>query len=230
MSERPQALLFDFDGTLVDSAPSVLAALEHALRHCGVTPRVPFTPSLIGPPLRRTLATLAGSEDAGLLDQLAAAFRDEYDSRGYRLTAVYPGVPDLLGALHDAGIALYIVTNKRIKPTRLILEHLDWTRWFGGVYALDALQPAAPHKSALVREVLQRHHLAAEATWMIGDSAEDRQSALANGLRFFAATWGYGSASAGGAPEQGLSEPGALLQAVGARPGDDTPRGMDAQR
>ena len=230
MPNAPQAILFDFDGTLVDSAPSILDALAHALQRSGITPAVPLEPALIGPPLRRTLATLAGSDDATLLEPLAAAFRDEYDTRGYRLTAVYPGVPEMLEALHEADIALHIVTNKRIKPTRLILEHFGWIRWFSGIYALDSLQPAAPHKSALVREVLQRHQLASASTWMIGDSAEDRQSALANGLRFFAATWGYGGAGAGGATEPGLSEPRALLHAIGTRPGDDTPPGMDAQR
>lgn len=211
----PRSILFDFDGTLVDSAPSILAALEHALHRSGVAPAVPLAPALIGPPLRRTLATLAGSEDAALLERLAAAFRDEYDARGYRLTAVYPGVPAMLEALHAHDVALYIVTNKRIKPTRLILDHFGWTRWFRGIHALDSLQPAAPDKLTLVRDVMQRHALEADATWMIGDSAEDRQSALGNGLRFLAATWGYGGASRESAPDEGLAEPYALLRVAG---------------
>lgn len=214
MISTPRAILFDFDGTLVDSAPSILAALEHALRVSDVSPAVPLSPALIGPPLRRTLATLAGSEEAALIDRLATVFREEYDSRGYQLTAIYPGVPAMLESLHEQDIALHIVTNKRIKPTRLILDHFGWTRWFRGIYALDSLQPAAADKLALVREVMQRHALEAAATWMIGDSAEDRQSALGNGLRFFAATWGYGGASQGDSGNAALREPRELLHAV----------------
>lgn len=210
----PRAILFDFDGTLVDSAPSILAALEQALRACNVTPAVPLTATLIGPPLRRTLATLAGSDEAALLERLAAAFREEYDSHGYRLTARYPGVAEMLETLHAQDIALFIVTNKRIKPTRLILDYFDWTRWFSGIHALDSLQPAAADKLALVREVMQRHALRAPLTWMIGDSAEDRSSALGNGLRFFAATWGYGSAAEGSGHDESLTEPRALLHAL----------------
>ena len=209
----PHSILFDFDGTLVDSAPSILDGLGRALERTGTRASVALTPALIGPPLRKTLATLAGRDDPALIDTLAAAFRNEYDSTGYKLTAVYPGVPAMLETFCRRGIALHIVTNKRIKPTRLILDYFGWTPWFSGIYALDSFEPAAPDKTALVREVLRRHALPAEHTWMVGDSAEDRQSALANGLYFFAATWGYGSAAAD-LGEAGLAEPDALLAAA----------------
>ena len=208
----PQTILFDFDGTLIDSARSILAGLEGALAEVGVEPVVPLSPTLIGPPLPRTLATLAGSENPELIGRLAAAFKEQYDSVGYRQTEVYPGVASMLEALVAAGIALHIVTNKRIKPTRLILEHLGWVPHFRGIYALDALTPAAVDKTALVREVLQRESLEVSSTWMVGDSAEDQCAAEANALKFFAATWGYGNPSS-----QGLRAPGELLQRLGGR-------------
>ena len=149
----PRAILFDFDGTLIDSATSVLASLDHALKRSNVTPVVTLDRALIGPPLRETLATLTGSDDAALLDILAQAFRDDYDTRGYTRTEVYAGVPEMLQGLQTQGIALHIVTNKRIAATRRILEHLGWTAWFAGIYALDALEPAAPNKPHLVAEV-----------------------------------------------------------------------------
>jgi phosphoglycolate phosphatase len=160
--------------------------------------------------LRLTLAKLAGSDEPALIDRLAAAFREHYDSDGYKHTEVYESVPSTLQTLHDAGVALYIVTNKRILPTLRILDHLGWRDWFKAVYALDALQPPAANKPALVATVLTRHELAAGRTWMVGDSEEDRRSAETNGLRFFAAQWGYGSA--GGA---GLSKPAELTLAAG---------------
>jgi phosphoglycolate phosphatase len=135
-----------------------------------------------------------GTEDEPTRQRFAAAFREQYDLAGYRQTLAYDGVPALLAGLNDAGIRLFIVTNKRIAPTRRILAHLGWEQWFHGVYALDALQPPAPNKKALVRDVLQREALRSADTWMVGDSREDQSSAEGNGLRFFAACWGYGLA------------------------------------
>ena len=211
----PQAVLFDFDGTLIDSAPGILASFEAALRATGREPAVPLAPSLIGPPLAQTVATLIGRDDPAAVRPVVEAFRADYDTAGYRATMVYDGVVAMLDGLAGAGIALHIVTNKRIAPTRRILEHLGWTARFTGIYALDALEPAAPHKPALVAEVLRRERLEAARCWMVGDSAEDRRSALANGLRFFAAAWGYGAAIAGDAPAA-LRSPADLL---GALPG-----------
>lgn len=208
----PGAVLFDFDGTLIDSAPGILASFGAALRATGLTPAVPLSAALIGPPLAKTAATLVGRDDPDAVQALVAAFRADYDAAGYRATTVYDGVPGMLAALGAAGIALHIVTNKRIAATRRILDHLGWTPRFAGIYALDALQPAAPHKPALVAEVLRRERLVAATSWMVGDSAEDRRSAEINGLRFFGAGWGYGAAAAG---DGALTAPAQLVRAAG---------------
>ncbi len=221
---RPRAILFDFDGTLVDSARSILAGLGRALEREGVTPVVPLVPSLIGPPLPRTLATLTGSNEPALIERLAAAFRTYYDTQGYRETEVYAGVGDMLESLAREGLALFIVTNKRIKPTRLIIDHLGWNAHFRGLHALDALEPPASNKTALVDEVLRRESLTSAYTWMVGDSAEDRQAAVGNGLEFLAATWGYGAAGAERRdPASLLASPFELLQRVGVYSAGRTP-------
>jgi phosphoglycolate phosphatase len=208
-ASAPQAVLFDFDGTLIDSAPGILASFGAALRATGLEPAVLLAPSLIGPPLAKTVATLLGRDDPAAVQPVVEAFRADYDTAGYRATTVYEGVVAMLDGLADARIPLHIVTNKRIAPTRRILEHLGWTARFAGVYALDALEPAAPHKPALVTEVLRREGLTAPRSWMVGDSAEDRRAAETNGLRFFGAAWGYGAASG-----DGLRHPLELLRAL----------------
>ena len=207
----PRSILFDFDGTLIDSAPGILASFEAALRRTGLTPAVPLVASLIGPPLPVTAAALVGRDDPVAIAALIAAFRTDYDEAGYRATAVYEGIPQLLDGLAAAGIALRIVTNKRIAPTRRILGHLSWTHFFTEVHALDATEPPAPHKPAMVAAVLRDATLQAKETWMVGDSAEDRRAAEVNGLRFFAAAWGYGAWEP--APDT-LMRPQALLDAL----------------
>lgn len=219
VSPRPAAILFDLDGTLIDSARSILAALRGAFETVGATPALALTPAIIGPPLRHTLRNLAGRDDPALLDALAAAFREVYDETGYRQTEVYAGVPQMLSRLHSEGISLHIVTNKRIAPTQRILTHLGWTEWFTGIYALDALTPPAPHKPSLVATVLERERLVRETTWMVGDSGEDRRSAEGNALRFWAASWGYGTeaASTTAASDDVLRAPAELLEHAGLK-------------
>jgi phosphoglycolate phosphatase len=215
----PHSILFDLDGTLIDSAPGILASFGAALTRTGIRPAVPLDASLIGPPLPVTAATLLGRDDPTALAALIAAFRADYDEAGYRATTVYAGVPELLDGLATAGIALRIVTNKRIAPTRRILEHLGWTPRFAGVHALDATLPPAPHKPAMVTAVLHAAGLPATTTWMVGDSAEDRRAAESNGLRFFAAAWGYGAEAASDTDRRtdALTDPLALLAAVEGR-------------
>ena len=210
----PHAILFDFDGTLVDSAASVLASLQHALQQEAQTPRVPLGPELIGPPLRRTLMTLVGDETPELIDRLAQRFREHYDAESYRATRVFTGVPEMLQRLREVDIALYIVTNKRVAATHRILDHLGWREWFHGVYALDAFEPPLPNKPRVVARVLEKHALSADSTWMVGDSDEDQRAAELNALAFFAARWGYGAAATNGR-SPATPQPAELLQVLG---------------
>ncbi|MCE1181907.1 MAG: HAD hydrolase-like protein [Rhodocyclales bacterium] len=189
---RPH-ILFDLDGTLIDSAPAILASFREAFAQTGVVPVRAIDDSIIGPPLKETLQLLAGSSEAGLIGQLEAAFKASYDSEGYKATAAYAGVGDLLAALKAAGLTLSIATNKRIHPTRLILEHLGWLHHFAHIYALDLFTPRLPDKAAMIARLMADQGIAKEAAIYIGDRSEDGESADANGLPFIAVTWGYGS-------------------------------------
>lgn len=188
----PQTLLFDLDGTLIDSSASILAALASALDREGRVPVAPLDQSLIGPPLRTTLRRIAGCEDPELIERLADHFLENYDTVGYRQTQPYPGVDAALRTLAAHGHALFIVTNKRIRPTSRILDLLNWTKLFTGAYALDVLDPVAPSKSALIRWVLATHAIDPTTACLIGDTPEDAQAAADNELRFIGVRWGYG--------------------------------------
>jgi phosphoglycolate phosphatase len=184
-------ILFDFDGTLIDSAPSILISFAAVVQQHGITPLVPLDSQLIGPPLLPTLARISGVSAPDALEAMAATFKTNYDTEGYRHTAVYPGVDAALNALAQRA-TLYIVTNKRIHPTRLIIDHLGWAALFNGVYAQDAFEPPLLSKAAVIGEVLAKHGIDPADALYIGDRAEDGEAATANGLAFAWATWGYG--------------------------------------
>ncbi|MBT9496134.1 HAD family hydrolase [Zoogloea oleivorans] len=189
-------ILFDLDGTLIDSAPAILASFRSAFAQTGIQPVIAIDESIIGPPLMETLQLLSGSHDPALIARLADAFKASYDTEGYKATAAYDGVGAMLARLKGAGLSLSIATNKRIHPTRLILEHLGWSGFFDHVYALDLFAPRLPHKAAMIERLIADREIPKEAAIYIGDRSEDGQSADANGLPFIAATWGYGSITA----------------------------------
>ena len=193
---RHPHILFDLDGTLIDSAPAILASFREAFARTGMTPARSIDDSVIGPPLVETLQLLSGSDDPALVAGLAEAFKASYDSEGYKATAAFAGVGELLAELAGAGLTLSIATNKRIHPTRLILEHLGWSGHFAHVYALDLFTPRLPDKAAMIARLLADQNIAREQAIYIGDRSEDGESADANGLPFIAVTWGYGSLSA----------------------------------
>ncbi len=191
MKTRINSLIFDLDGTLIDSSASILAGFAAALDDLKIAPKLPLTATVIGPPLRETLANLTGSSDAGLLDSLTSSFKNYYDTEGYKATTVFSGVDEMLKQMHAAGAALHIATNKRLLPTHLILKHLGWGDLFASVYALDARSPAFASKAAMIAGLMQDQGIAHLSAAYVGDRPEDGLAADANGLPFYAADWGY---------------------------------------
>lgn len=184
-------IVFDLDGTLIDSSRSILAGFAAAFAEQGLTPAVPLEPGLIGPPLKETLARLAGTAAPAVIEPLAEGFKRHYDGEGYKATEVFAGVPAMLVEL-AARWPLYIATNKRIAPTRKILAHLGWLDHFRGLYALDGFDPPARDKHEMLARLLAVHGFDPARTLYVGDRDEDAQAAAGNGLPFALACWGYG--------------------------------------
>lgn len=186
-----QHLIFDLDGTLIDSAPSILQCFDLAFSSTNTPLAAPLTQDVIGPPLMETLKRLSGSEDLTLLNRLAAAFKQHYDTTGYQQSVVFEGVATMLQQLQEQGYKLYIATNKRFYPTEKIMAHLEWNAFFSGVYALDYFQPALKSKAEMIGRVVAENGLLVKSCLYIGDRLEDGQSADANQMDFALVSWGY---------------------------------------
>lgn len=187
-----QAVIFDLDGTLIDSAPGILRSFEDVLRKTGIQPRVPLDESIIGPPLRQTLVNLAGIADDTELNTLVELFKDSYDSEGHRATRVYEGVEELLTALVVKQVPMAIATNKRMIPTRKIVKLLGWEHCFRMIGTLDSTTPSYPNKAVLIRTLLTELAVDPANAVYIGDKPEDGAAAAANRMPFIAVGWGYG--------------------------------------
>jgi phosphoglycolate phosphatase len=175
-------IIFDLDGTLVDSLPGIAYSIQAALRACGFPPVAQDLAPLIGPPVRDILATVSGASGGGLLDRLEHSFRASYDAEGWRRTVCLPGVPNMLWNLMTSGIDLYVATNKPALPTKRILRELNLDGFFNEAACRDSRKPSYASKAAMLLDLLARHEMDPAACLMVGDTAEDWRAAEAAGI------------------------------------------------
>lgn len=184
------ALIFDLDGTLIDSVPDLLAAVNRMLVAEDQTPMERTeVQSYVGdgaPMLvRRVMAARGLAEDrhAELTDRLVA----DYTARSSELTRVYPNVLETLAALRRGGHCLGLCTNKPGGATRTVLSALGLADLFDAVVSGDSLPQKKPHPAPLQAVVSA---LGAPALY-IGDSEVDARTAEAARLPFLLYTEGY---------------------------------------
>ncbi|WP_334158423.1 HAD family hydrolase [Oryzomicrobium sp.] len=191
MSHLP-VLIFDLDGTLIDSANSILESLNRVFKETGTLPAIPLSESIIGPPLQETFELLCGTSERKIISSHLTSFQKNYDDNGYKKTKAYPGINDLLNKLWQQGYIIHIATNKRLTPTQRIMEHLDWVKYFQSIHTLDMYSPRLPNKTDLLKKLLQQKKISPHEAIYIGDKPEDCQAATTNSLNFIGVTWGYG--------------------------------------
>jgi pyrophosphatase PpaX len=180
------AVLFDMDGTLIDSHDLIARAFREACRT--VLGREPSDAEIMGrwgEPLPARLAAV----DAGRVPELAAAYTAAYERDHDRLVRPFPGVPEMLAALAARGIRMAVVTSKRRRTTEIGIERLGLAPYIAA--AVSAEDVAAPKPAAdAVLEAARRLDTDAASACMVGDGVFDIQAARAAGLASVAALWG----------------------------------------
>lgn len=193
-------IIFDLDGTLVDSLPGIEASARHAVGKCLPGISLPQIRELIGPPIKTIFARLWPERDREEIDALVAEFRRHYDSEGCLLSQLYPGVRDTLSRLRDAGVTMFVLTNKLSLSAGIILENAGIRPFFLDVMFPDSVEPHYGIKSEGAAILQVRHHLVPERTVLMGDGVDDLEAAAACGFIFVAAVYGYGRANRDRAP------------------------------
>jgi phosphoglycolate phosphatase len=208
---RPDTVLFDLDGTLVDSGPSIVAALRKAFAAEGVPALRPEAErSLVGPPFHQNLPPLIGDAT----DRVVRTYRRIYVTDGFAFQAqVYPGIVALLDGLARDQVRLAVATSKLESSAVAILEHLGLAGRFATICG-DTADAGRPTKAAVIAEALRRLG-PAPGTTMVGDRSQDVEGARAHHLPCVGAAWGYaapGELEAAGAVAI-LPDPAALAAA-----------------
>jgi 2-phosphoglycolate phosphatase len=169
----PAALLFDLDGTLVDSRRDIAVACN-ATRMAHSLPPLAFEAimAMVGDGARSLVARAFGlDESAPETDAALATFQASYLARPCVYTALLPGVRAVLEDAADAGLPCAVITNKPRDVTLLVLDELGIAGFFASVWG-GGDGPLKPSPAG-VRETLTRLGVAPEAAWMIGDGPQD---------------------------------------------------------
>jgi phosphoglycolate phosphatase len=188
-------VIFDLDGTLIDSLPGITASTQYALdRHLPERSAADIR-TVIGPPVRTMFATLWPEIGSDQLDLLVAAFREHYDTRGCLLSPMYPGVAETLTRLAKAGTTMFVLTNKPLAPARTILEQHRIAKHFRRIVSPDAVTPPLTRKAEGAELLQHEHQLAPASTIIVGDGMDDLDAAKACSFAFAIAAYGYGGAT-----------------------------------
>ena len=190
-----RAVLFDLDGTLIDSLEDLTAAVNHMLGSFGqealTTDRVR---RLVGRGARNLVQRALGSDEPETLDRAVTLFSDFNASHIADRSRVYPGVTELLADLKNNGIRLSVVSNKPAHLCGSILQTLGIAPFFDTVAGGDSYPDMKPSPLPLISICEQLGCGTAEAV-MVGDSINDIEAGRRAGIATIGCSWGYGDSS-----------------------------------
>ncbi len=202
-------VVFDIDGTLLDSASGIVAGFAHALRAVGFDPPDEHTlRSDLGPPVGEIFTRLGLPAES--VDEAVRVYRTYYLTSGLQQSSPYDGVITLLDRLQAAGVVLATATAKRTDIAHAIIDHHGLDRYFAVVNGTDDLRSS---KAATLAHTLEQlGGPVVDRVIMVGDRHSDVTAARACGALPVAVGWGYGSADELGATgARVITEPAGLV-------------------
>ncbi|MDI3382914.1 phosphoglycolate phosphatase [Xenophilus aerolatus] len=194
---HPRAVLFDLDGTLIDSAPDLGAAADKMRTDRGLPslPLADYRP-VAGAGARGMLGVAFGiTPEAAEFAALREEFFRNYEARMLDNTFVFDGVAELIDELRAAGLAWGVVTNKSRRFTEPLTAALPLFGSAGAIVSGDSTPHAKPHPEPLFEAARRLGMPAAECVY-VGDDERDMVAGRAAGMRTVAATYGYLGADA----------------------------------
>jgi phosphoglycolate phosphatase len=192
MTASVQAVLFDLDGTLIDSAPDLAGACNDMRAERGL-PALPYATlrAMVGSGARGMVGLGFGltPDDAGYAE-LRDEFLGRYEGRMTRETRVFADMLPILDALRSRGLLWGIVTNKATRFAEPLVAWLDFGSTVPALVCGDTTPNAKPHPAPLL-EAARRLKVPPAACVYVGDDRRDVDAGRAAGMRTIAAGWGY---------------------------------------
>jgi phosphoglycolate phosphatase len=186
-------LIFDLDGTLIDSKRDLAEAVNATRANLGLAPLDLETIAKYvgnGAPvlIRRALGPEYNDEQ---IQEALLYFLDYYRDHSLDHTRLYPGVRESLDRLRNAGVRMAVLTNKPVRVSRAIIEGLGVSPHFFQVYGGNSFEQKKPHRMGVDALRAEAGGVPQERTMMVGDSHTDIQTAVNAGIRSCGVTFGF---------------------------------------
>jgi len=189
-----RAVVFDLDGTLIDSAPDIGTVLNDVLAGLGVAPLgLAEVRNMIGDGAKTLLQRACAARGVAYEPRFLEAFLADYGANPVRETVCFPGMAEILPVLQAQGRQLGLCTNKSNQATTRILEQLGIARFFSAVIGGDSTPYKKPDPRHLAATLAAME--VSEAV-MIGDHANDLAAAAGLNIPAIFVDWGYGTVAA----------------------------------
>ena len=183
-------LIFDLDGTLINSEEGIKEALINSFKKAKIKILIPYKNIEIGPPLDETILLCNGNLNYNQLDEIKIYFKKQYDTFFYKKLEVFNNVKLILDSFKRRKIHMYIATNKRYKPTLKIVEYLKWNKYFKNIYSIDKYPLEINNKTNMLKILLKKEKILAKESLYIGDKYSDYIASSSNEISFIGANWG----------------------------------------
>ncbi|WP_029604624.1 HAD hydrolase-like protein [Kozakia baliensis] len=211
------AVLFDLDGTIIDSRQGIISTLHHVIQTLGhqPDPSVDLT-WVVGPPLSELMAHVLAHYGEDRVERAVEIYRARYQVAGRFDTPLFPGMAKLLRDLAASPVRLYTATSKPAFLARDILEMHGLENCFDRICGAND-DDSGGEKPEMIARILAEYKASPERALMIGDRRFDINGAHANKLRTVGVLWGYGG-------EKELTEAGADVLVAEPQDLDETIR------
>lgn len=192
MKPRYETVMFDLDGTLIESEAGVLNALEYALDCMGLSFPPGFSRrSVLGPPLRYAFPAILGVRPEDV-ETAVSHHRKYYAEKGAFEGELYPGLLDIIKDLHQSGAKVCVATSKFTPMMDKVIDHFGLRPYL--FYALGSSgKETSSAKKAIIGNVLEHSGSSREQAVMIGDTKYDADGARENQVPFIGVLYGYGT-------------------------------------
>lgn len=184
---RYDTVLFDLDGTLADSAPGITGTMQKTLRQFGIEENLTALRRYLGPPLREMFGDYLPTSQ---VEEAVALYRRLYHEDGIFNAVLYPGVPDMLCGLKEAGATICLATAKPREAAVLVLNHFGIDRYFDIIGGAQE-ERGIFNKTDVLRDLLHCTGAAPERVVLVGDRQDDMRGAANCGMDAIGVSYGY---------------------------------------
>lgn len=184
------SVVFDLDGTLIDSKPGIVKCLRHVSDSFGLDTSG-IDDLVIGPPAEVTISRLMPNHSEEDRGQFLKAFRQCYSRDGWSDCSLYQGITELLDRLRVGGARIFVCTSKREDFTLRLVDYFNLRSFFEAI-AADREDLASHEKTYLLSDLIQRYAIDRSHGFMVGDSKYDMDAARATGMKAIGVLYGYG--------------------------------------